>query len=58
MLHLSVEEAAGSAEYALILALMVIIVLALLMILGPQIGNTFSSVSRNLDRTGTKESAR
>ncbi|MGB3903386.1 MAG: pilus assembly protein [Anaerolineae bacterium] len=58
MLHLSVEEGAGSAEYALILALVVIIVLALLMILGPQIGNTFSGVTSNLERTGTKESAR
>lgn len=43
------EEGAGTAEYALILALVVILVLALLMILGPQIGNAFSSVSSNLE---------
>jgi len=43
------EEGAGTAEYALILVLVVIIVFALLMILGSQIGNTFSSVSSNLE---------
>ncbi|MER3450323.1 MAG: pilus assembly protein [Chloroflexota bacterium] len=38
------EEGQGLVEYALILFLVAIVVIAVLMILGPQIGSIFSSV--------------
>jgi len=38
----------GLVEYALILALVAIVVFAVLMLLGPVIGNTFSTINSSL----------
>lgn len=38
----------GLTEYALILVLVAVVVLAILMVLGPQIGNVFSRVTSGL----------
>lgn len=48
MLWLPREEGQGLVEYALILVLVAIIVIAILAILGPQIGNVFSRVTSGL----------
>jgi len=48
MLYLPREEGQGLVEYALILVLVAIIVIAILMVLGPQIGNVFSRVTSGL----------
>ncbi len=42
------ERGQGLVEYALILVLVAIVVVAALMILGPRIGNVFSSINRSL----------
>ncbi len=42
------EKGQGLVEYALILVLVAIVVFAALMILGPIIGNTFSSINYSL----------
>ena len=44
MWSLSSEEGQGLVEYALILVLVAIVVIAILALLGPQIGNVFSQV--------------
>ncbi len=44
MLYLPNEEGQGLVEYALILVLVSIIVIVILTLLGPQIGNVFSQV--------------
>ena len=44
MLYLSREDGQGLVEYALILVLVAIIVIAVLILLGPQIGNVFSRI--------------
>ena len=44
MLYLS-EEGQGLIEYALILALIAVVVILILVLLGPQIGNLFSQVN-------------
>jgi len=46
MLFLPREEGQGLVEYALTLVLVAIVVIAILMLLGPVIGNTFSRRSR------------
>ena len=38
----------GLVEYALLLVLVALVVLVILMVLGPQIGNTFSNIVANL----------
>jgi pilus assembly protein Flp/PilA len=38
----------GLVEYALVLMLVAIVVIAILVFLGPQIGNMFSSVTKSL----------
>ena len=48
MLFFSKEIGQGLVEYALILALVVIIVFAVLMILGPIIGGVFSTINDSL----------
>ena len=48
MLYLPQEEGQGMVEYALVLVLVAIVVLAILMILGPQIGNIFSRITSAL----------
>jgi pilus assembly protein Flp/PilA len=44
MLFLPREEGQGLVEYALILVLVAIVVIAILLVLGPAIGNVFSQV--------------
>ena len=48
MLFAPKEKGQGLVEYALILVLVAIVVIASLMILGPIIGNTFSTVNNSL----------
>jgi pilus assembly protein Flp/PilA len=48
MLTLKNEKGQGLVEYALILVLVAIVVIAALMVLGPVIGNTFSSINSSL----------
>ena len=52
MLYHPREEGQGLVEYALILVLVAIVVIAILMILGPQIGNVFSRVTSGLSAGG------
>jgi len=42
------EEGQGLVEYALILVLVAIVVIAILLVLGPAIGNVFSNIVRNV----------
>ena len=48
MLFAPKEKGQGLVEYALILVLVAIVVIAALMILGPNIGNVFSKVNSSL----------
>jgi pilus assembly protein Flp/PilA len=48
MLFAPKEQGQGLVEYALILVLVAIVVIAALMILGPIIGNTFSTINQSL----------
>jgi pilus assembly protein Flp/PilA len=48
MLFLPKEKGQGLVEYALILVLVAIVVIAALMILGPIIGNVFSKLNSSL----------
>ncbi len=48
MLFARNERGQGLVEYALILVLVAIVVIAALMILGPIIGNTFSTINNSL----------
>ena len=48
MLFLPRAEGQGLVEYELILVLVALIVLVILMILGPAIGNTFSTIVANI----------
>ena len=48
MLFLPREEGQGLVEYALILVLVAIVVIAILVILGPTIGNVFSTIVDSL----------
>lgn len=45
------EEGQGLVEYALILVLVAIVVIAILAVLGPRIGNIFSRVTNGLSGT-------
>ncbi len=47
MLFLPREEGQGMVEYALILVLVAIVVIVVLTLLGPAIGNVFSSIMEN-----------
>jgi pilus assembly protein Flp/PilA len=49
MLFSPKEKGQGLVEYALILVLVAIVVIAALMILGPIIGNVFSKVNSSLN---------
>ena len=42
------EEGQGLVEYALILFLVAVVVIAILILLGPQIGSVFSSSTKGL----------
>ncbi len=44
-MYLPRQEGQGLVEYALILVLVAIVVIAILAILGPQIGNIFSRIT-------------
>lgn len=44
MLFLPREEGQGLVEYALILVLVAIVVIAILLLVGPAIGNVFSKI--------------
>lgn len=48
MLFSTSEKGQGLVEYALILVLVAIVVIAALMILGPLIGNVFSTINNSL----------
>ena len=52
MLFAPKERGQGLVEYALILVLVAIVVIAALMILGPIIGNTFSTINSSLNSAG------
>ncbi len=44
MLYLPRQEGQGLVEYALILALVAIVVIAVLALIGPAVGNIFSNI--------------
>jgi pilus assembly protein Flp/PilA len=48
MLFLHREDGQGLVEYALVLVLVAVVVIAILTLLGPQIGNVFSRVTNGL----------
>jgi len=48
MLFSPAEKGQGLVEYALILVLVAIVVIAVLMLLGPIIGNVFSTLNESL----------
>jgi pilus assembly protein Flp/PilA len=48
MLFLHREDGQGLVEYALILVLVAIVVIAILTLLGPEIGNVFSTIVSTL----------
>jgi len=48
MLFAPKEKGQGLVEYALILVLVAVVVIAVLMILGPVIGNVFSKINSTL----------
>jgi pilus assembly protein Flp/PilA len=48
MLFAPKEQGQGLVEYALILVLVAIVVIAALLILGPIIGNSFSTINNSL----------
>ena len=49
MLFLPHEEGQGLVEYALILVLVAVVVIAVLMLLGPAIGDVFSQIMSAFD---------
>ncbi len=50
-MYLPREEGQGLVEYALILVLVAVVVIAILTLLGPQIANIFSRVTNGLAGT-------
>lgn len=48
MLFAPNEKGQGLVEYALILVLVAIVVIAVMMLLGPLIGNVFSAINESL----------
>lgn len=48
MLFAPKEKGQGLVEYAIILALVAIVVIAVMSLLGPKIGNTFSNINSAL----------
>lgn len=48
MLNAQAERGQGLVEYALIIVLVAIVVIAALLILGPVVGNTFSEINSSL----------
>ena len=50
MMFLPSMKGQGLVEYALILTLVAIVVIAVLMLLGPKIGNVFSTINNSLSK--------
>ena len=50
-MYLLREKGQGLVEYALLLVLVALVVLAILLLLGPQIANVFSVVTNGLQAT-------
>ena len=48
MLFVPEEKGQGLVEYAIILAFVFLVVVMILRMLGPKIGNTFSSISNSI----------
>ena len=48
MLSAIEEKGQGLVEYAIILAFVAIVVIAIMRLLGPRVGNTFSSISSSI----------
>jgi pilus assembly protein Flp/PilA len=48
MLFAPKEKGQGLVEYAIILAFIAIVVIAVMRLLGPKVGNTFSSINNSL----------
>ena len=48
MLFAPEEKGQGLVEYAIILALVALVVIAVVRLLGPKIGNTFSTISSSI----------
>jgi len=48
MLFAPKEKGQGLVEYAIILALVAIVVIAVMTLLGPKVGNTFSTINASL----------
>ncbi len=49
MLFSPKEKGQGLVEYSIILALVAIVVIAVMRLLGPKIGQTFSSINNSMD---------
>ena len=50
-MYLMREQGQGLVEYALILVLVALVVIAVLLLIGPQIANVFSKVTNGLGST-------
>ena len=48
MLFLPNEKGQGLVEYAIILALVAIVVIAVMRLMGPKLGNTYSTINASL----------
>ena len=48
MLFISKERGQGLVEYAIILAFVAIVVISVVRLLGPRIGDTFSTISNSM----------
>jgi pilus assembly protein Flp/PilA len=48
MLFFAKEQGQGLVEYAIILVLVALVVIAVVRLLGPRVGNTFSSMNNSL----------
>jgi pilus assembly protein Flp/PilA len=48
MLFFAKEQGQGLVEYAIILVLVALVVIAVMSLLGPSVGNTFSSINSSL----------
>ena len=53
MLYAPKEKGQGLVEYALILVLIAVVVIAILIVLGPQIGAVFSRISTEMQKAST-----
>ena len=49
MMYMPREEGQGLVEYALVLVLVAVVIIAILTLLGPQIGNVFSRITGGLN---------